>query len=117
MVSKPKPKPIWWAGSSKDELMSFTDDAVQNAGYQLHRLQLGYEPQDWKPLKGLGKGISGVSEIRIWDDGKSFRVAYVAKFSGFVVVLHCWQKSLRVTSVFTKNIIVSRFKSAKERLK
>jgi len=113
----PKSKPIWWAGSSKDELLSFSDNAIQNAGYQLHRLQMGHQPQDWKPLGGLGKGITGVYEIRIWDDGRSFRVAYVSKFDAYVVILHCWQKNSPVTAMINKNIIVNRFKTARERLK
>ena len=56
-------KPIWWEGASKAELLAFPIDALQDAGYQLHRLLVGNEPQDWKPLKNLGKGITGVYEV------------------------------------------------------
>ncbi len=87
------PKAIWWEGNSKAELLGFPDAAKQNAGYQLHRLQHGEQPQDWKPLNSLGKGISGVYEVRIWEDDATFRIAYVTKFSEVVTVLHCWQKT------------------------
>lgn len=110
-------KPIWWEGSSKAELLAFPEDAVQDAGYQLHRLQEGNEPQDWKPLKSLGKGITGVYEIRIWEDSTTFRIAYVTKFKGSVTVLHCWQKTTQATTQADKATIVSRYKEAKERLK
>lgn len=110
-------KPIWWIGQSKDELLSFPKDAVQDAGYQLHRLQEGNEPQDWKSLTGLGKGITGVYEIRIRQDDAIFRVAYVTKFNDYITVLHCWQKTTQVTAISNKAIIVKRYRDAKESLK
>ena len=110
------PKPIWWAGSSKEGLLAFPENAVQDAGYQLHRLQESNEPQDWKLLKGLGKGITGVYEIRIWEDNASFRLAYVSKFAGYVTVLNCWQKNTQKTTKANKDIIVSRYKEVKESL-
>ncbi len=110
-------KPIWWEGSSKSELLAFPENAIQDAGYQLHRLQAGNEPQDWKPLNNLGKGITGVYEVRIWEDDATFRIAYVTKFGGYVAVLHCWQKTTQATATADKELIVSRFKSAKETLK
>jgi phage-related protein len=109
-------KPIYWAGASKSELLAFSADALQDAGYQLHRLQKGNTPQDWKPLTGLGKGITGVYEIRIWESKTTYRVAYVTKFKGYVTVLHCWQKTTQTTSKVDKDIIINRYKSAKERL-
>jgi len=48
-----KLKPIYWAGNSKAELLKFSPNALQDAGYQLHRLQTGNKPQDWKPLNNL----------------------------------------------------------------
>ena len=110
-------KPIWWIGQSKDELMAFPKNAIQDAGYQLHRLQEGNEPQDWRPLTGLGKGISGVYEIRIRDDNAIFRVAYVTKFSGYITVLHCWQKTSQATAMPNKAMIIKRYLYAKESLK
>ncbi len=110
-------KPIYWAGTSKNELLAFPDPAKQDAGYQLHRLQSGRVPQDWKPLKDLGKSITGVYEVRIWDSDATFRLAYVTKFGGFVTVLHCWQKETRTTSKADKHVIVSRYAEAKERIR
>ena len=108
-------KRLEWAGPSKDELLSLPEDVQQGMGYQLHRLQTGREPQDWKPLTGLGKGVSGVYEIRLSLDGNIFRTAYVAKFSEMIVVLHCWQKKTQATARRDKELIVARYRSAKER--
>ena len=83
---------IWWAGSSLEDLRRFTDDAKHAVGYQLHRVQSGELPGDWKPLSGLGKNITGVYEIRVSADGNAYRTAYVTKFGDVVAVLHCWQK-------------------------
>ena len=62
-------KPICFVGSSLDDLRAFPQSARRAAGYQLDRVQLGLEPDDWKPMKGVG---GGVSEIRIREtDGAS----------------------------------------------
>ncbi len=45
-------KPICFVGSSLDDLRAFPQSARRAAGYQLDRVQLGLEPDDWKPMKG-----------------------------------------------------------------
>jgi phage-related protein len=95
--------------------MAFPESARQDAGYQLHRLQTGRTPQDWKPLKGLGRRIIGVHEIRIWQDDATFRIAYVTNFDGYITVLHCWQKTTQATEKSTKALIVRRYRETKER--
>ncbi len=64
------------------------------ADYQLHRVQNGFEPENWKPFQSVG---AGVKEIRISDDGNAFRVMYVAKFADKVYVLHAFQKTTQKT--------------------
>lgn len=70
-------KPLFWVGSSLDRLRGFPEVPRREAGYQLHRVQLGMEPTDWKPMRSVG---SGVIEIRIHEAGE-YRILYVAKFS------------------------------------
>ena len=112
-----KLKPIWWEGPSKEELLAFPRNAIQDAGYQLHRLQDGKEPQDSKLLKDLGKSITGVYEIRIREDSAIFRVAYVRRFRDYVTVLHCWQKTSQATAKVDKDIIVTRYRDARDGIK
>lgn len=90
-----KEKPIYWVGTSYKDLLKFPSDAKQDAGYQLHRIQNGFDPEDWKPFQTIG---AGVKEIRIYDDGKAFRTMYVTKFAGKIYVLHSFQKKTQKTS-------------------
>lgn len=81
-------------GDSLDTLRSFPEDARQQAGYQLDRVQRGLEPSDWKPMKSIGLGVK---EIRIREEGGAFRVIYVARFADCVYVLHAFQKKTQKT--------------------
>lgn len=57
-----KIKPLKFVGSSLDDLRNFPDEARRAAGFELHAVQSGPEPSDWKPVQVIG---SGVNEIRI----------------------------------------------------
>lgn len=88
-------KPIAFLGSALADLRAFPAEARRQAGYQLDRVQNGLEPDDWKPMAGIG---AGVHEIRIRAANGAFRVIYVAKFAEAVFVLHCFQKKSQRTS-------------------
>lgn len=60
-------KSITWCGDSLQRIREFPDEARQEAGHQLRRVQRGREPEDWKPMTTVG---SGVQEIRIHKDGE-----------------------------------------------
>ncbi len=99
-------KSIYWVGSSYKDLLSFPVEARQDAGYQLHRVQNGLNPEDWKPFQTIG---SGVKEIRISDDGNAFRIMYIAKFAGKIYVLHSFQKKSQKTRSKDIEITKARF--------
>ncbi|VAW11503.1 Phage-related protein [hydrothermal vent metagenome] len=101
-----KEKSIYWVGSSYKDLLSFPVDARQEAGYQLHRVQNGLNPEDWKPFQTIG---SGVKEIRINDGGSAFRIIYIAKFTERIYVLHSFQKKSQKTRVKDIEIAKVRF--------
>lgn len=82
-------KPVRFRGNSLDALREFPEDARHDAGYQIHKVQSGVTPDDWKPMTTVGPGVK---EIRIWDDARTFRVIYLAKLAEAVYVLHCFQK-------------------------
>ena len=63
-------KPIFWVGSSYKDLLEFPREAKQEAGYQLHRVQNGLEPENWKPFQSIGKGVK---EIRISESNNNLR--------------------------------------------
>jgi phage-related protein len=81
-------KPVIWLGTARDDLRGFPADARQVAGFQLWRVQCGFEPNDWKPLPAVGLGVR---EVRV-HTGPEHRVVYLAKFAEAVYVLHAFQK-------------------------
>lgn len=89
------PKPIVFRGTSLDDLRSFPIAARREAGFQLDQVQNGRDPDDWKPMPTIGKGVR---EIRIRDAEGAFRVIYVAKFADAIFVLHCFRKTSQKTS-------------------
>jgi len=108
-------KLFWYAGSKKD-FIKFPDEVKNAIGYQLHRVQDGNEPRDFKPLNDLGKGITGVYELRDSSDHHQYRVAYVAKFAKGVVVLHCFEKKTQKTLKSDLDLIAIRYRDMKEEL-
>lgn len=56
-------------------------------------MQEGLEPNDWKPVPYVGKGVQ---EIRLHARGEH-RVFYVARFAEAVYVLHGFEKKTRKT--------------------
>lgn len=50
-------KTIQFVGSAFDDINDFPDVVRQRTGYQLHRVQMGEEPNDWKPMKTIGPGV------------------------------------------------------------
>ncbi len=87
-------KPIEFRASALDDLRAFPQAARRQAGYQLDQVQRGREPDDWKPMNAVGRGVK---QIRIRDTAGAFRVLYVAKFADAVYVLHCFQKKTQKT--------------------
>jgi phage-related protein len=101
------PKPVEFRGSALDDLRAFPQAARREAGYQLDRVQHGREPDDWKPMSTVGRGVR---EIRIRDAAGAFRVLYVAKFDDAVYVLHCFQKKTQKTSKADLNLAAQRYR-------
>lgn len=87
-------KPIFFIGSSRDDLREFPAEVRKALGSELLRVQNGLMPVDFKPLKGVGKGAY---EIRVHLHG-AWRVIYVARFAAAVYVLHAFEKKTRKTS-------------------
>ncbi len=69
-------KPIRFLGDSLKRLREFPEDARQDAGYQLEKVQRADQPDDFKPMPAIGKGVE---ELRIWDESGTYRVLYTAR--------------------------------------
>ena len=105
-----------FVGSSRKDLMAFPDKARQAAGYGLFQAQLGDKSDQAVPLKGFG-GAS-VLELRIDDDGNTYRAVYTVAFANRVYVLHCFQKKSKsgiATPQREIDVIKQRLKEARMR--
>ena len=101
-------KPIYWVGTSFKDLLAFPDEAKREAGYQLHRVQNGLDPENWKSFQTVGPGVK---EIRISIDKTIFRIMYVVKFEDKIYVLHAFQKKTQKTSSKDIKIAKVRYKA------
>lgn len=100
-------KPVAFRGNALDALRSFPEDARRAAGYQIDRVQRGYDPDDWKPMPTIGKGVR---EIRIWEEAGTFRVIYLAKLEDAIYILHCFQKKTQKTASGDLDVARNRYK-------
>lgn len=85
---------VFWLGTARRDVRRFPAAARREAGHQLHRVQRGLMPDDWKAMPTVG---SGVYEIRIRAAGEH-RVCYVAGFADGIYVLHAFEKKTQRTS-------------------
>lgn len=97
---------IVWMGSSKKELQNvFSAPARKEAGYQIYRIQMGFDPKDWKPMPSVA---SGVREIRIHAENE-YRILYVAGFEEALFVLHAFAKKTQKTPKRDLDLARERF--------
>ncbi len=111
----PRPKPVRWIGSSRDDLKEFPKDVQRRVGGALWDAQIGLKAPFAKPLRGFG----GASVLEIVDDldGDTFRAVYTVRFADVVYVLHAFQKKSKhgiATPKAELNLIEQRLKRAKE---
>ncbi|MGD0831950.1 MAG: type II toxin-antitoxin system RelE/ParE family toxin [Terracidiphilus sp.] len=87
-------------------MREFPKDVQQDAGYQLELVQDGEQPEDFKPMPSIGRGVE---EIRVRDDSGAYRVIYTARMADAVYVLHVFQKKTQATSKRDLDLAKKRF--------
>ena len=100
-------KQLVFLGDALEQLRDFPAAARKEAGVQLHKIQLGFEPSDWKPMTTVGQGVR---EIRIRDEAGAFRVLYIAKIEDAVYVLHAFQKKTQQTAKRDLDLAAARLR-------
>lgn len=103
-------KRVRFMESAKDDLSAFPKAVRNRAGHELFMVQIGREPDDWKPMTSVGPGAC---EIRVRDPAGAFRVIYVATFKDAVYVLHAFQKKSRKTSNSDLKLARRRYRQAR----
>ena len=104
-------KPIRFVGSARDDLAAFPKSARTRAGFDLFMVQVGRNPDNWKPMTSVGQGAR---EIRVRDPAGAYRVIYVATFAEVVYVLHAFHKKTQKTARSDLNLAKERYRIASE---
>jgi phage-related protein len=115
MNDKRAVKPLFWVGSSKDDLREFPEDVQDAVGYALHQAQIEGKHKNAKPLRGFG-GASVLEVVEDYD-GDTYRAVYTVKFAGAIYVVHAFQKKSRRgagTPKLDMDLIKQRLKRAEE---
>lgn len=89
-------KKVAWVGNSLEEMHDLPKAIRKAVGFQIHLLQEGVEPDDFKPMPSVG---SGVYEIRVRNEHgqNTGRCFYVVKFKESVFILHAFEKKQQKT--------------------
>ena len=114
-MSNPLPhKPLMWVGSAKRDLDAMPEDVKDLFGHPIDMAQAGSKHPDAKVMTGFGS--AGVLEVVEADHGDTCRAIYTVRFSGWVYVLHCFQKKSKngiKTPKADMDLIHTRLKAAK----
>jgi phage-related protein len=82
-------RPLFWAGSSNEDLLRFPDQVKDGLGAALSVAQFGGKHPAAKPWKGEGPGVLEIVEDH---RGDTYRAVYTVRFAEAIYVLHAFQK-------------------------
>jgi phage-related protein len=94
--------------SALDQIRDFPAQVRNDVGAELRRVQMGLEPNDWKPMTAVG---AGVREIRVRDATGAFRVIYVVSKPEAIYVLNAFQKKSQKTPKRELELAARRLRS------
>jgi phage-related protein len=86
-------RPLYFVGSTRDDLRDLPEDVKDVFGYALYLAQLGNMHPRSKPLRGFGG--AGVIEIVDNDESGTYRAVYTVRLADAIYVLHVFQKKSR----------------------
>lgn len=88
---KPVPgeRPLFWVGSSKEDLLAFPETVQDEIGTALSIAQFGGKHPHAKPWRGEGPGVFEIIEDH---RGDTYRAVYAVRFEGVIYALHAFQK-------------------------
>lgn len=100
-------QPIDWRADTREILKNLSSDAKRALGYNLDRLQRQMDPEDWKPVKSIGRGAR---EIRIRVPSGTWRLIYRQARS--IEVIHVFRKKDNSMRHHDRCIAAERLKKA-----
>jgi phage-related protein len=101
-----------WEGDSHSTVKSFSEDAQENLGSDLRRVQQGERPLDSRPMKTVGPGVF---ELRDQDRDFWYRLFYI-QIGEVIYALHSFKKKAKKTPPNEINTGRQRLKDLKQRL-
>ena len=87
-------KKLKFAGDSLDKIKKFPKKAKRHIDSQLLTIQHGDEPDNWKPIKTIGRSVK---ELRTRISDGTYHTIYITTLSDIVYVLHAFQKKTQKT--------------------
>lgn len=88
MVQYPKKSRVRWWADTLEVLQLWPEEAKQNIGADLARVENKETPLDFKPL---GSTLRGVTELRDRQKHAWYRLLYYPQ-EAWIFVVHCFQK-------------------------
>jgi phage-related protein len=110
-------KQIIWMGQSLKELRDMPEDVQDEVGFALDTAQRGGKVAYAAPMK---RRLRTVTEIRVDEDGDTYRAMYTTEMEGFVYVLDVFKKKSKKGVATPKediDRIAGRLKRAREHFK
>jgi phage-related protein len=106
-------KPVQWEGNSHSVIKGeFSEDARENLGNDLRRVQEGLLPLDSGPM---APALPSCFELRDEDSDFWYRLIYT-QIEGKIYVLHCFKKKTNKTSQGDISTAKQRLRDVKQRL-
>jgi phage-related protein len=99
-------KELRFVGSCQDDIKNFPAEARREVGFELHAVQRGLMPSDFKPMPQVGQGAY---ELRVHVQGE-WRVVYVARLASAVFALHAFQKKTQKTRKEDVDLAAKRYR-------
>lgn len=78
----PGEKPLFWIGSSREDLLAFPETVKDEIGAALSVAQFGGKHPSAKPWRGEGPGVFEIVEDR---RGDAYRAVYAVRFGNAVL--------------------------------
>lgn len=103
-----KLKEVDWLGH-EPAMRALPTEMKKEGGKSLYRVQIGEEPDDWKPMPSIGPGAN---EIRLQDANGWYRIFYVAKFLDAIYILGVITKKTNQTSQLDIDNAKAKYKEA-----
>ena len=100
-------RPLRFLGDSLKCLRDFPEGARHDAGYQLDKVQRGDQPDDFKPMPAIGKGVEEIARFGL---KRCLPRDLLGQARGGCLLLHAFHKKTQATPRKDLEIAKGRFR-------